>query len=66
MESGFAAFDEDEHARAISANTQGWEAEMLAAQRLLERKMTGPPDADEAQLIFAALSDATRRRCSRY
>ncbi len=33
MESGFSAFDRDEHARAISADTRGRNAEMLAAQR---------------------------------
>ena len=38
MESGFAAFDAGEHAHAISANTRGWEAEMLAAQRYLGGK----------------------------
>lgn len=38
MESGFAAFDRDEHARVISANTRGWNAEMLAAQRHLSGK----------------------------
>lgn len=35
IESGFAAFDEPEHERAINANTRGWKAEMLAAQRHL-------------------------------
>lgn len=38
MESGFADFGADEHAHAISANTQGWKAEMLAAQRYLDGK----------------------------
>lgn len=37
MESGLAAFDEEEHGRVISTKTQGWTAEMLAAQRHLSR-----------------------------
>ncbi|WP_411732700.1 ATPase [Paeniglutamicibacter sp.] len=38
METGFSAFDADEHGHAISANTRGWEAEMLAAERYLGGK----------------------------
>lgn len=38
IESGFAAYDEQGHTRAISANTRGWQAEMQAAQRHLSRK----------------------------
>lgn len=37
MESGLAAFVDAEHARVISTKTQGWTAEMLAAQRHLSR-----------------------------
>ncbi|QXQ11416.1 ATPase [Paeniglutamicibacter sp. Y32M11] len=35
MESGFTAFGDEEYDRVIGANTRGWAAEMLAAQRYL-------------------------------